>query len=238
MQGGKIMTVLLALIALGAAGLGWFVTALAISSLSAADGGSSVEQVTQWAWVAPTGIITALVSAAVALNGWRWTDRLPRTSGITVTAGLCGVTFGALLATVFAPSPFSLIIGGAMTLVLAIFAAFSIRKTVRETGAHLKDVERIADLRRHGTCVRADVEKADFQNAWVAGDPEFVVTAAFDAPSGRRRVTQKLRITPSGAPFVGGTVLIWFHDDSDGIHMAEDGNSPHPNGAQYAPPPA
>lgn len=229
MHGWSVLWVLLPLLGACAGAVSWVIVAQVLSGLTGGTGRpADADPAEVWMplmlacwWIG----LPLLVAASLS---WMWTDRLPRMSGAPVTAGLWGTAVGALAATCGMRTPFALSVGGIVTLIITLGAAIALWRTVRQTRAHLRDVDRVDHLQRLGTRVRADVESMSFLSTWVGGEPQFDVTAAYDTPSGRRSVTRRILTSPSGAPVAGGTVLLWFRgdgSDTDDIHVAEDPSS-------------
>lgn len=229
MHGWKALSVLLPLLGACAGAVTWAIAAQILYSLPRHAGGPEPADPAEiWIPLMSAGWWIGFPLLVVASLSWLWTDRLPRMSGAPVTAGLWGAALGALGAMCGAPAPFALSVGGVVTLIITLVATIALWRTVRQTRAHLRDVDRVDELQRHGTRVQADVESMDFLGAWIGGDPQFDVTATYDTPSGRRSVTRRILTSPSGSPVVGGTVLLWFWGDGsdrDDIHMAEDPSS-------------
>lgn len=227
MRGWKILWVLLPLLGACAGVVAWVIVAQVLAALTG-DAARPADPAAIWMPLMLAGWWIGLPVLVAASLSWLWTDRLPRMSGAPMTAGLCGAALGALAATCGVHTPFALSVGGIVTLIITLCAAIDLWRTVRQTRAHLRDVDRVDGLRRHGTRVRADVETVTFLGIWVGGEPQFDVTAAYDTPSGRRRVTRRMLTSSSGAPVAGGTVLLWFGgdgSDTDDVDVAEDPSS-------------
>jgi len=227
MHGWKALTVLLPLLAACAGAVTWVLVAQVLSGL-VWDSEGPTDPAEVWMPLMLAGWWIGLLVLVAASLSWVWTDRLPRMSGAPVTAGLWGAAVGALAATGDVRAPLALLVGGMVTAIITLSAVIALWRTIRQTRTHLRDVDRVDDLRRHGTRVQADVETVTFLGTWVGGEPQFDVTAAYGTPSGRQRVTRRMLTSPSGAPVAGGTVLLWFRgegSDTEDIHVAEDPSS-------------
>src|SRR5690606_36118508 len=148
-----------------------------------------------------------------------WTNQLPIMSDAGKAASIAGAAIGAAaaawsLATVEAADPLAIGVVALVAACLAVMAWRAGRSTVRETRPHNRRVQRTKTLHQTGTRVRATVEEVDFDERWLLREPVFTVTARYDTPSGPQRATARLSTPPADAPVVGGTVLLWFSDDS------------------------
>ncbi|KHO21729.1 hypothetical protein [Mycolicibacterium setense] len=83
-------------------------------------------------------------------------------------------------------------------------------------------------LRRHGVRSPGELRNVKFLKRWTADDPQFTVTVAFDAPTGRRVVTANMVAHHSRVPLAGSRVVVFSapHDTDDVLIELDPANPP------------
>ncbi|MGO2683243.1 MAG: hypothetical protein ACTIAA_03380 [Microbacterium sp.] len=239
MHGWKVLAVLLALITACYAAFAWALSVLLLTALILADPSAlatagahafawSGSMQVSWMWMLIGGMPAGMVLQGIAHYSSWWTERLPQMSDAPDAAALTGGGLGVLVAVAGAGTTLGWILGGAVFALFAFLAIRMLRRAVAETREQAEEIDRIDDLRAHGTRVRADVDAVHFLHTWIGELPLFEVTASYDTPSGRRTASGRVLSIPAGAPIVGGTVQLWFTGDgadSDNVDMDEDPQS-------------
>ncbi|OMC34539.1 hypothetical protein A5740_09620 [Mycobacterium sp. GA-1841] len=87
---------------------------------------------------------------------------------------------------------------------------------------------RLASLRRHGVRSPGELRNVKFLKRWTADDPQFTVTIAFDAPTGRRVVAANMVAHHSRVPLAGSAVVVFSapHDAGDDVLIELDPAEP------------
>lgn len=254
MRGWKVLSVLLVLIAACFASFAWALSALLLSVLVFADpsaiaaGVGTIFDAPESVLMMGMGMLIGGMPVGLALqiivhySSW-WTDRLPLMSDAPDAASLTGGALGVAVAVAVpgAGTALGWVLGGTVFVILAFFAIRMLHRAVAEAREQATEVDRIDDLRAHGTRVRADIEDVQFLHTWIGEMALFTVTASYESPSGPRTATARVLSTPAGAPIIGGTVLLWFAgdgSDAENVDMDEDPKSIRDPDAEriYEPP--
>lgn len=249
MRGWKALIVLLGLIVMFCAIGTWtfitWITPLVFSTAQLWPTGPDE----LWMWLCIGGTTAGIVLGFTIDQSTLWTDRLPLRSDAGAAASNTGAAIGILgsavsIARLDPTDLLAVLFIAAIGVIFVGFAWRRIRSTIRETRAHHREIARMWDLHTTGTQVRAQVVEVHFHNTWLGGfSPLFTVTVEYDTPSGQQRGAGRLVTSPTDAPIVGGTVLVWFTGDghdTENIDVVQDPDSIRDPDAErtYEPPSA
>lgn len=223
MRGWKILPLHIAVA--GCYGVGAWALIMTVAPLVVGDvvEGSFIE----WIILGFAGAVIASALEIFVLTTPRWSARLPLLADDGRTSGFTGAAIGTLAAVPAQSSLLAQILAATAFLVLAILAVRRGRRSIREQYETVHEHARLIHLHEYGVRVRASVLEATFTHSW-AGGPGFVVTLAYETPSGRKESTERLYTSPAGAPIVGGTILLWFlgdGSDTENVDVQEDPDS-------------
>lgn len=144
-------------------------------------------------------VIPALAGAAVGLLG--------------AALWIRGVTGGALA------------LAGVVCSAGAALASLAAWRGVRYTR---RRQDWLAALRRHGARSPGELRNVEFLTRWTGDNPEFIVTVAFEGPTGRRVVRANMVADHSRVPLAGSRVIVFSapHDTDDDVLIELDPANP------------
>ncbi|OMB98500.1 hypothetical protein A5733_07795 [Mycobacterium sp. NS-7484] len=146
---------------------------------------------------------------------------------VAVIPSLTGIAVGLLGAALW----FRDFSAGVMALVSVVFAlgAAIVTVTAWQGIRYTRRRQRwLVSLRRHGVRSPGELRNVTFLKRWTADDPQFTVTIAFEAPTGRRVVTASMVAHHSRVPLAGSAVVVFSapHDAGDDVLIELDPAKP------------
>ncbi|WP_166904369.1 hypothetical protein [Mycobacterium sp. DL440] len=146
---------------------------------------------------------------------------------IALIPALSGVAVGLLGAAVW----FRDFTGGVLALVSVLCSTSAALATVaawRGVRYTRRRQDRFTALRRHGVRSPGELRNVEFRKRWTADDPQFTVTVAFEAPTGRRVVRANMVAHHSRVPLAGARVVVFSapHDTGDDVLIELDPTDP------------
>ncbi|CRZ14826.1 hypothetical protein [Mycolicibacterium neworleansense] len=166
----------------------------------------------------PAILATIVADRARDTFGQRWTA-----NWIALIPALSGVAVGLLGAALW----FRDFTGGVIALASAVCSAgtaIAVLAAWRGVRYTRRRQAWLAALRNHGVRSQGELRDVKFLKRWTADDPQFTVTVAFEAPTGRRVVTANMVAEHARVPLAGSRVVVFSaaHDPGDDVLIELD----------------